>query len=58
VALAHDGEQSFCRNHFLCSVKSMLQHGARADEVDILFGKRVSAQLFHERAKPVPFPGG
>ena len=52
VALAHDGEQSFCRNHFLRSGESMLEHGARADEVHILLRKRVATQIFNERAQP------
>ena len=54
VALAHDREQSFCRNKFLCPVESMFEHGASADEVDILFGKSVATQIFNERAQPTP----
>ena len=34
----------------------MLEHGARADEVDILFRKRVSTQIFNERAQPTSPP--
>jgi hypothetical protein len=55
MVLAHDGEQPFRRDHFLRSGKSMLEHGALAGEVDILFGERVAAQIFNKRAKPIPF---
>jgi hypothetical protein len=34
----------------------MLDHGALADEVDILLRKRVATQIFNERAEPIPLP--
>src|SRR5262245_31872493 len=56
VALAHDREQSFRRNHSLGSAESMLKHGASTDKVYILLGKSVAAQLHNERSQPTSLP--
>src|SRR5262247_2509796 len=56
VALAHDREQAFCRNHSLGSAESMLEHGASTDEVHILLWKSVAAQILNERSQQISLP--
>jgi len=34
----------------------MLEHGASTDEVHILLGKSVAAQILHERSEPISLP--
>src|SRR5262245_49029426 len=56
MVLVYDREQSFRRNHFLHSRKSVLEHGTLADEVDILFGQRAPPHFFDKRPKPSSLP--
>src|SRR5262245_37329048 len=56
VALAHDHEQSFCRNYHCSSTESMLKHVASTYKVYILLGKSVAAQLLNERSQPTSLP--
>jgi len=44
VALANDRNDTIGGNNFLRSVDGAPEHGSPADEIDILFGKRILPQ--------------
>jgi hypothetical protein len=58
MGFVNDREDSFRQYEFLGSMNGMLQHGAGADEVHVLFGQQILAQEMDEGAKPLSFSSG
>jgi hypothetical protein len=48
---ADNGKQMFRGNHLLGTFKRMLEHRARADEINVLFGQGKSFELLHKRTE-------
>src|SRR5262245_12856347 len=49
MGLADHGKEPLRRNQFPRPAESMLEHGALADDVDVLLGYRIAAQSLDKR---------